>query len=80
MVILSVFVIQVNQVNSLTGKALTAWAPSINLGDGGAPIVSLSTDHYDRAVQREKNKRRTEAEEICTMTATPGTHTFTVAK
>ena len=57
------------------------WAPSINLGHGGAPIVSLSSDRYDRAVRRDKNKRRrTEAEEICTMsmTATPGTQTFTV--
>ena len=30
------------------------WAPSINLGHGGAPIVLLSTDRYDRAVRREK--------------------------
>ena len=59
------------------------WAPSINLGHGGAPIVSLSSDRYDRAVRRDKNKRRrTEAEEICTvsMTATPGTQTFTVCE
>ena len=47
LVILSVFVIQVKQVNSLTRKALTVHAPRINLGHGGVPIVSLSTDRYD---------------------------------
>ena len=54
LVTLSVFIIQVNQVNS--DKKSIDWAPSINLGHGGAPIVSLSTDQYDRAVWKNKNQ------------------------
>ena len=57
------------------------WAPSINLGHGSAPRLSLSTDCYGRAARREKNKqRRTEREEISeTMKAMPGAQTVLTA-
>ena len=70
-------IIHAGKTSQLFDEKNIDWAPSINLGHGSAPRLSLSTDRYDRAActERKNKRRRTEGDKISeTMKAMPGMH------